>query len=235
MHSLLVWQGPAICSSDRQISQRPYTGCPVTESISPRGSKEKNARTARTESSGQRSQDLRDGYHNTRITDIARHAGVAYGLVYHYFGSKQNILEVILKEVGVRFNERLDRISREDIPVREKLGRISDYMFDSYLANEDMIHLLVNEVVRSWNRTGWGDIIRGLYDESRISLVRDGDPGPALEPQVLALSFFGSVQMLLASSWPDTMTGEMLKKSIVIRRLKNQMRLLLESRSYGQN
>src|SRR5690554_1828790 len=67
------------------------------------------------------------GYHNTRITDIARHAGVAYGLVYHYFGSKQKILEVILNEVGLRFNERLDRIASDEGTVREKLGRISDY------------------------------------------------------------------------------------------------------------
>jgi len=39
------------------------------------------------------------GYHNTRISDIAKEAGVAYGLVYHYFGSKENIMFIILDEV----------------------------------------------------------------------------------------------------------------------------------------
>ena len=32
------------------------------------------------------------GFHRCRISDIANEAGVAYGLVYHYFENKQEIL-----------------------------------------------------------------------------------------------------------------------------------------------
>ena len=34
----------------------------------------------------------RKGYHGCRIADVAREAGVAYGLVYHYFKSKVEVL-----------------------------------------------------------------------------------------------------------------------------------------------
>jgi len=33
------------------------------------------------------------GYHACRVSDIAEEAGVAYGLVYHYFESKDAVLE----------------------------------------------------------------------------------------------------------------------------------------------
>jgi len=35
------------------------------------------------------------GYHGARVSDIAREAGIAYGLVYHYFRNKEEILDTI--------------------------------------------------------------------------------------------------------------------------------------------
>ena len=39
-----------------------------------------------------------EGYEATRVGDIASEAGVAYGLVYHYFGSKEAVLEAVFRE-----------------------------------------------------------------------------------------------------------------------------------------
>ena len=90
------------------------------------------------------------GYHSTRISDIAERAGVAYGLVYHYFGSKQNILSYILESLWDRFGKRIQKISAQpDLKTAEKLTEISDYMLDTLIARPDIIRLLVQE-----NRTG---------------------------------------------------------------------------------
>ena len=40
----------------------------------------------------------RQGYHGTRVSDIADEAGVAYGLVYHYFKSKDQVLNELFSE-----------------------------------------------------------------------------------------------------------------------------------------
>jgi TetR/AcrR family fatty acid metabolism transcriptional regulator len=40
----------------------------------------------------------RKGYHACRVAEIAEEAGVAYGLVYHYFGSKEEILQTIFRD-----------------------------------------------------------------------------------------------------------------------------------------
>ena len=40
----------------------------------------------------------RKGYHASRVGDIAEEAGVAYGLLYHYFQSKEEVLLTVFRE-----------------------------------------------------------------------------------------------------------------------------------------
>ncbi len=40
----------------------------------------------------------RRGYHGSRVGDIAEEAGVAHGLLYHYFASKEAVLQAIFRE-----------------------------------------------------------------------------------------------------------------------------------------
>src|SRR5437764_7014042 len=42
------------------------------------------------------------GYEATRVGDIAKEAGVAYGLVYHYYKSKEAVLEAVFREAWGR-------------------------------------------------------------------------------------------------------------------------------------
>ena len=39
----------------------------------------------------------RKGYHGCRIADVAKEAGVAYGLVYHYFRNKEELLQLVFE------------------------------------------------------------------------------------------------------------------------------------------
>ena len=39
----------------------------------------------------------RKGYHGCRIADVAREANVAYGLVYHYFRNKEELLQLVFE------------------------------------------------------------------------------------------------------------------------------------------
>lgn len=47
------------------------------------------------------------GYHKTSISKIAGEAGIATGLVYNYFSSKEELLEEIIKEALDDFNRLL--------------------------------------------------------------------------------------------------------------------------------
>ena len=54
----------------------------------------------------------RKGFHASRVGDIAEEAGVAHGLLYHYFRSKEEVLETIFRETWGQPRRR-DRAHRE--------------------------------------------------------------------------------------------------------------------------
>ena len=63
----------------------------------------------------------RQGFHTCRVADIADEAGVAYGLLYHYFASKDEVLDTLFLE---RWNVMIDVIREVDAS-RYPCGRSS--------------------------------------------------------------------------------------------------------------
>ena len=63
----------------------------------------------------------RRGFNGCRVSDIADEAGVAYGLVYHYFRSKDEVLDTLFLERWNVMLELIREVDSEPIPVREKL------------------------------------------------------------------------------------------------------------------
>ncbi len=168
------------------------------------------------------------GYHNTRISDIAKQAGVAYGLVYHYFGSKENIIYKILDEITKKFSDKIDKINSENISTTEKLAKISDYMFDTYLASKDVIKLLVNEIVKE------PKVDKDLLISKRIlnkitDIIQKGkekkEVHSDIDPKIYTLIFFGSIQMLLVSLVSDYYSFE--SPSQTIKKFRQQIKSIL--------
>jgi TetR/AcrR family fatty acid metabolism transcriptional regulator len=89
------------------------------------------------------------GFHQARITDIAHAAGISYGLVYHYFKSKTDLFDAILKEWWGGLFAMMDRCDAEAASVEEKLAAIVNYFLDQYEKRPDMVHIFVTEISRS--------------------------------------------------------------------------------------
>ena len=64
----------------------------------------------------------RQGFHTCRVSDIADEAGVAYGLVYHYFQSKDEVLDTLFLE---RWELMLAAIDEIDAPADRPRARSS--------------------------------------------------------------------------------------------------------------
>ena len=56
----------------------------------------------------------RKGYHGCRIADVAREAGVAYGLVYHYFKNKDELLETVVETGWSGFVSRMRAVAEDE-------------------------------------------------------------------------------------------------------------------------
>ena len=94
----------------------------------------------------------RKGFHSCRVSDVADEAGVAYGLVYHYFQSKEEILDTLFSE---RWQIMLDAIAevdkQQEIPARDKLYLVASFIIDSYRHEPDLMKVIIVEVTRAAN------------------------------------------------------------------------------------
>ncbi len=148
------------------------------------------------------------GFHACRVSDIADEAGVAYGLVYHYFASKDEVLDTLFLE---RWNVMLELIREVDaasspegeaIPVREKLGAIASFIIDSYRHDPDLMKVIIVEVTRAANSFGNTHIatIREAYDLIGGMIAKAQDEGvfkPEIEALFAAMAFYGAIEQLL--------------------------------------
>lgn len=89
------------------------------------------------------------GYEATRVGDIATDAGVAYGLVYHYFGSKEAVLDAVFREAWGRLLAALAQAEQTGETAPEQLELVVKIVLRTWRDDPDLVRLLVREVTRS--------------------------------------------------------------------------------------
>jgi AcrR family transcriptional regulator len=89
------------------------------------------------------------GYHASRVGDIAEEAGVAYGLVYHYFDSKEDVLETIFRETWTELLEAIHDVEESGEAAPEQLRQVTAILLRSWRRQPDLVRVLVREVARS--------------------------------------------------------------------------------------
>jgi TetR/AcrR family fatty acid metabolism transcriptional regulator len=144
----------------------------------------------------------RQGFHACRVSDIADEAGVAYGLVYHYFASKDEILDTLFLE---RWNVMLETIREVDtraLPVRGKLEEIASFIVDSYRHDPDLMKVIIVEVTRAANSFGQTHLgqIREAYDLIAQIVTKaqaEGSFKAEIDAPFAAMAFYGAIEQML--------------------------------------
>jgi AcrR family transcriptional regulator len=144
----------------------------------------------------------RQGFHTCRVSDIADEAGVAYGLVYHYFPSKETILDTLFLE---RWDVMLAAIAdteKTEIPPREKLRAIASFIVDSYRYDPDLMKVIIVEVTRAANtfgRTHVEKIMQAYEGIGRIvgQAQKDGTFRTEIDAVFAAQAFYGLIEQVL--------------------------------------
>ena len=124
----------------------------------------------------------RQGFHTCRVSDIADEAGVAYGLVYHYFQSKDEVLDTLFVERWELLLATIADIDAQPIPARDKLHAIASFMIDSYRHDPELMKVIIIEVTRAANTFGSThiELIRRAYQS--LASHRGHGPGRRLLP-----------------------------------------------------
>jgi TetR/AcrR family transcriptional regulator, fatty acid metabolism regulator protein len=144
----------------------------------------------------------RQGFHACRVSDIADEAGVAYGLVYHYFRSKEEVLDTLFTERWDILLQVVRDVDADDGPARDKLRAIAAFIFDSYRRDPDLMKVIVVEVTRAANTFGLTHAgrIREAYDLMGEVVAKAQEAGTFradVSPRFAALAFYGVVEQVL--------------------------------------
>jgi AcrR family transcriptional regulator len=152
----------------------------------------------------------RQGFHTCRVSDIADEAGVAYGLVYHYFASKDEVLDTLFLERWGVMIEAIREIDARSVPAREKLQAIASFIIDSYRHDPDLMKVIIVEVTRAANSFGRTHLAKireayALIAEIVAKAQADGSFRSAVTPTFAALAFYGAIEQVLTGWIFDTL------------------------------
>jgi len=142
------------------------------------------------------------GFHACRVSDIADEANVAYGLVYHYFRSKDEVLDTLFLDRWNVLLEVITEIDGQKLPARDKLYAIASFIVDSYRHDPDLMKVIIVEVTRAANSFGRTHLktireayalIAGIVEKAQA----DGSFRDAVTPGFAALAFYGAIEQVL--------------------------------------
>lgn len=144
----------------------------------------------------------RQGFHGCRVSDIADEAGVAYGLVYHYFDSKEAVLDTLFLERWDVMLTLIAEVDQRDLTAREKLNEIASFIVESYRHDPELMQVIIVEVTRAATTFGRRhfDKIREAYDGIAAIAERaqdDGEFDAEVTPQFAAMAFYGAIEQVL--------------------------------------
>jgi TetR/AcrR family fatty acid metabolism transcriptional regulator len=155
----------------------------------------------------------RMGYHGARVSDIAREAGIAYGLVYHYFKNKEEILRTIFDERWSGFLEGLEGIADSAGTTENKLVSVAALMLNAYRLRPEWVKVLVLEIQRSsrFAEPSQQRAIGGLV-QVIARLVREGQGNGELrgdmDPEVASYLFIGGLEIIITARVLDVLKIE---------------------------
>ena len=170
----------------------------------------------------------RNGFHTSRVGDIAEEAGVAYGLVYHYFKSKEELLETIFRDTWTQMLARINEVQEAGVPASEGVRQVTALLLRTWRRDPDLVRVLVREVTRSPHVQHEVEEITQAM-QALESIIRTGQETGEfradLDPRLTAVVFYGALDEVL-TSW---VLGQLPDKDEDIARAeRNLVQLLVD-------
>jgi TetR/AcrR family fatty acid metabolism transcriptional regulator len=140
------------------------------------------------------------GYHAARVGDIAEEAGVAYGLLYHYFRSKDEVLETIFRTTWSNMLGTVESIAETGETAREQLRKVSEVILRTWRRDPDLVRVLVREVTRSPQLQRQVDEISAALRSLQGIIERGQETGEFrddVDPRLASVVWYGALEEVL--------------------------------------
>ena len=142
----------------------------------------------------------RKGFHASRVGDIAEEAGVAHGLLYHYFKSKDQVLEAVFHENWSVLLARIASVEETDEPAPDQLRHIATIVLRTWLHLPDVVRVVIREFGRSPELAERiGDLAQPIDAIQRVIErgIGRGEFRKDVDPVFAAAVVYGSIDELL--------------------------------------
>lgn len=142
----------------------------------------------------------RKGFHASRVGDIAEEAGVAHGLLYHYFDSKDAVLDAVFAENWNVLLERIASVEGTDEPAADQLRHIATIILRTWLHLPDVVRVVIQEFGRSPELADRiGDLAQPIELFQRVIErgIARGEFREDIDPRVAATIVYGGIDELL--------------------------------------
>lgn len=140
------------------------------------------------------------GYDTSRVGDVAAEAGVAYGLVYHYFDSKEAVLEAVFREAWGRLLSAIAQAEQTAGTAPERLALVVKIVLRAWRDDPDLVRLLVREVTRNPHVQDELDEIGQAFASLERIVAGGQDEGTirrSLDPRLCAWMLYGALEEIL--------------------------------------
>src|SRR5205085_5177002 len=140
------------------------------------------------------------GYEASRVGDIAKEAGVAYGLVYHYFGSKDAVLEAVFHEQWGRLLAAVALAEETGETAAEQLQLVVKIVLRAWRDDPDLVRLLVREITRNPHIQDELDEIGQAFASLQRIVVRGQEEGTfraEVDAKLAAWMLYGALEEVL--------------------------------------
>jgi TetR/AcrR family fatty acid metabolism transcriptional regulator len=142
----------------------------------------------------------RQGYEASPVGDVAKEAGVAYGLVYHYYGSKEAVLEAVFREAWGRLLAAVALAEQTGADAGEQLTLVVKIVLRAWRNDPDLVRLLVREITRSPHIQDELDEIGQAFASLERIIRRGQDEGTFrrdVDARLAAWMLYGSLEEVL--------------------------------------
>ncbi|MGC9308099.1 MAG: TetR/AcrR family transcriptional regulator [Thermoplasmatota archaeon] len=158
---------------------------------------------------------MEKGYQNTSVSHIVNRVGVAHGLFYYYFDSKEDVLDAIIEHLVQESRRRLSAIVHGDGTPLEKFHRFVQQMFVLKKDRPYLIGYMLQEQNRlfyhKWMQRALDKITPLLTEivEEGVTTGRFDTPYPREAVEFI----FNGMRFFLSS--PDDLQGEAMRRKII--------------------
>ena len=135
----------------------------------------------------------------------------AHGLLYHYFRSKDEVLETIFRDTWQLLVADTERIEASGAPLREQLRRFARIYLGSWLMTPELIGVLVREIARSPHVGETVDEIGGVFRAlaRMIEAARErGEVRADCDATLAAWAVYGALEEILTGWVLGQLPGE---------------------------